>query len=214
MRFRFRLAVLVGALVLMGAPAHAAQLDAADPPDISGGLSTPAKSCERQVTRRGGETAAVAKSCWFFYFVSEGDVQRDYAVVWLQSTVYGRHGWCTTRARSDLNINPMEGNYEANAPVRALSARRSVLKTTRLTADADEQTTDPGVLSQTYWMRKGNIKPSITTTEENSRFRTKWSGRAGRKVAVVSGAEVSYSALPTPELFTFSTMLTFTIEDC
>src|SRR5918992_2749523 len=122
-------------------PASAAQqLDAFDRPRVFGPLTLDTRKCgRRETTSVEGNIVASAKSCLHFYLLdesAEANPRRNYGIVWVQTNVNARRNWCTTSARSAIDV-PREARLHAHSPGRKrVSSRQQVL--TRLVATAQD----------------------------------------------------------------------------
>ena len=188
---------ILGGLLAATLPAAAAQMGAGDEPDTSGALTLDSKRCtKREETNKKGEVVTVARSCLFFYTLdqeAETDTDRDYGVIWLQTTANAKPGWCFVEVRSDIEV-PERGTLHARAP-RSRSVSEPRVARTRLTVDARDQAPQPATVSQTYTLYPRSITRSYLDSAR--RLRLEWKGSSGAKLAFVLGAEISWDALET-----------------
>jgi hypothetical protein len=200
--------VLLGVAVPGGAGAAARQdksverpqqMKATDEPVVEGPLTLEDTKCDRKARESGGETVAVIKRCLRFYrfdSTAETDPTNDYGVVWLQSNVKPRNGWCTKRAASDILLP--EG-----APVQAYQPKGRI----EITAKHQSQTTEleataggtggPGKVSQEWLGYPSGIRGFLK--DEGRIYRIKWAGTTKAKLGFAGGAEISWPTDSPPE---------------
>jgi hypothetical protein len=178
--------------------AGARQLDASDYPKTSGPLSLETRECGRRKTRsQSGEVVAVATSCLYFYSFDaskEGSVNRDFGVIWLQTNVNARPGWCTTSISSEIDV-PGRARLHSHKPaLKEASSKRRVFTGLRLNArDSAVKAASIGRRFVLYARRMRGL-----VRADRRIFRTVWYGRSSRRLATVSGIEVSWRAAGGP----------------
>jgi hypothetical protein len=176
-------------------PAHADQLNAKDDPKVSDNLESQGRKCATEKDTHDGEVVAVVKACQRFYILdteAETNEERDYGVLWLQSTINPKPGWCTTSGSSDI-VFSSRIRLESRAPDAEETAKRSKRLKTTLSVDADGNASTPGSISQTSTLHPDKQTPSVKRREKSTKFRLQWTGSSGAELAFVSGVQVSWS---------------------
>lgn len=197
-------ALLAGTLLWAAADAGAvamSQPSAKEKPTASGPLSFEDRKCEQKKEffndpDSGRETVAVAEACVLLYLydpAAEQDSKNDYGVVWLQTTVDARNGWCATKVRSDLTITDDAELFEHD-PKKILEPKRKRRVRVSVTTDGQNHGTDIGRLQQSFALRPRRLVPSLKEKASASLFRLLWTGRTNRKLAFASGVEISWAA--------------------
>lgn len=193
---------VIGVLALLGPSSSAAplaQMNASDEPSVEGPLTLADTKCDRKSRTSNGERVAVIKRCLRFYTfdeATESDVDKDYGVVWLQSNVDGRNGWCTKRAASDVLL-PDDVEVHRFRPRRATSIETSQTYTTKLVADAGGTATNPGQISQEWLAYPRRVRGLMRA--EDTVFRVKWAGTSKAKLGFAGGVEISWPPETPPE---------------
>jgi hypothetical protein len=191
--------LVLGGLIGVG-PAGAEQLNAKDDPKVSSNLTLGGKKCATQRDKHGGHVVAVIHSCQrFFAFDADGedDANRDYGVLWLQSTIDPAEGWCATAVSSDMLL-PTGLRIEAKAPESASTIDAAQRLKTKLAVDADGHAATNGSVSQASRVYPSGLTPSTKKIKGKTKFRLKWTGSNDHELAFVSGVEVSWMAADGP----------------
>jgi hypothetical protein len=178
--------------------AGARQRDASDSPRITGPLTPETRECGRRKTReQSGDVVAVAKSCLYFYSFDpskEANVRRDYGVIWLQTNVNARQGWCTTSISSDIDV-PARARLHSHKPtLKEASSKRRVF--TGLLLNARDSAVNDASIGRRFVLYSRTMRGLVRA--DRTIFRTVWYGRSSRKLATVSGIEVSWRASEGP----------------
>jgi hypothetical protein len=166
-----------------------AQLDARDRPNVSGPLVHTAGSCDTGRPRAGGQVAVVLRACSDVYTFKAGketDPNRNYDVIWLQTTVEPRNGYCATDATSTLTV-PKGSRIERKAPRKKRTDER-IRYQTRLVAKAGGTAVNNGVVKQGFALYPRIMDPTL----EGRTLTLEWRGRTSKTVAFALGVEVSY----------------------
>ena len=184
-------AILVG-LMPAGSATPLSQMNASDEPTVEGPLTLSDTKCDRKTRTSDGQTVAVIKRCLRFYAfdkTSESRVEADYGVVWLQSNVDARNGWCTKRAASDVLLPPgIEVHTFSPRGETAIEQTRSF--TTRLVADAGGYATSEARVSQQWLAYPARVRGLMR--DDNQIFRVKWAGTSKAKLGFAGGVEISW----------------------
>jgi hypothetical protein len=185
--------VVIGAAV--SAPATAGkrrQLSAKQAPQVSGPLEQINSRCKEQKERFRDEVVATGRSCiriYSFAPASEDDAGRDYGVAWLQSTLDPERGWCGLDVHSDITL-PNDVAVTAKTPRRRSEFNEKTFRRTRLKPDADGNASEAAAISQGAF-----FYPRLLTRKMRSNggiYRLAWDGSSNRKLAFVSGVELSW----------------------
>ena len=192
-----RFAALIAAvgLAVVPAPAEAAQLDARDNPKVSGPLSHAGGACTTDREKSGGELAVVSRACGDVYGFNpeaEGNKRRNYDVVWLQTNVDPRNGWCVTEARSIIRV-PKGYRIEGWAPRKERADTKRRVRT-RLVATAGGTAENNGVVKNSWVLVPKVADPTVT----RRKLILEWRGETGRKLGFALGVEVSFRANDRP----------------
>jgi hypothetical protein len=177
----------------MQATAQTTQMEAREAPEVSGPLSRQSLECQTQRERFEGNVVAVGRTCLRIFILdpnSETDVDRDYGVVWLQSTLDSSGGWCATKVLSDVNL-PHDVTIERRVPRGLTEIGRRKRLTSRLVASANGSASTNGEVKQTYTAFPNSIRTSVQHAEFQV-FRLRWLGSDERKLGFASGAEISW----------------------
>lgn len=191
--------VLGSALPTAGHTAPATQMDAADQPHVEGPLTLENQKCDKKVRSSGGETVAVVKRCLRYYKFdpgSESDAERDFGIVWLQSNVDAKNGWCAKRVASDVLL-PEGLDIVSFKPkgLTEISETREYL--TRLPADAGNSASTRGRVSQSWIAYRQKVRGVIR--DEGRIFRLKWAGSSAAKLGFASGVQIAWRPDNPPE---------------
>jgi hypothetical protein len=191
-RRRFLLPLLVLGLFAPVSPAAARQLDAFDRPRVSGPLILDSRDCgRRRIRNEAGTVVALAKSCIRFYFFDpsqESNAARNYGVIWLQTNLEALHRYCATSVLSDIEIPTRTRVHVRKPDFKRAAKRRADL--TRLVVDAQDGALQNATIRQPFVMHPRKILGRVR--ENRTVFRTAWFGSSGRKLAFVSGTELSW----------------------
>lgn len=195
-RSRWLISVTCIALLVpaMQASAQTTQMNARQAPEVSGPLSQQSLECKTQRERFQGNVVAVGKTCLRIFVLdpsSETDVDRDYGVVWLQSTLNSSRGWCATKVQSDVNL-PHDVTVERRVPRGLTEIGRRKRLTSRLVVSANGSASTNGEVTQRYIAYPDSIRTSVRHAEFQV-FRLRWLGSDERKLAFASGAEISWN---------------------
>lgn len=187
------------------------QLAADDQPVVEGSMSQQDMKCDRKQQLDGRKTAAVAKRCLRFYRFdagAEADPERDYGVLWLQSTVNGRNGWCANTVVSKIVLAEGLGLHN-HKPDETTKVKRRKEVTTDLAADAGG-TGQPARVSQ-RWVAFPRTFDALVNKDQTA-FTLNWSGKTAKKLGFASGIEISWPADAPPEGISFR--LNFKLAEC
>lgn len=197
---RLALAIwLVVSALLIAAPAHG-QPPASDDPRVTGPLYLVGKSCGGDRLTHEGEPLAKVHSCirlYEFDMVWETDATRTFGVAWVQSTVKPLNGWCATKVSTEVAL-PDTVSRHGRAPARDISTKTADRVRVKLVADADHQAIQQGTIDQTFDMYPSSLKPTLANNGQT--VRTTWKGQESDELAFVTGAEISWQVLQTPEI--------------
>jgi hypothetical protein len=197
-RWRGVLPLLVLGLLASAPAAVARQTDAFDKPSVTGPLIFDSRNCGRHKTRNNLEdVVAVAKSCIRFYVFDprkESNVGRDFGVIWLQTNVNGRKGYCASSVRSDIAI-PGRARLLSSKPTFKRATRPRAART-RIVADAAEGAVTNATIKRGFVMHPRNLRGRLR--QQGSVFRSVWYGLSRNKLAFVSAVEISWSAVDGP----------------
>ena len=194
--------MLALALILPATPAFAKQMDVRDEPTSSGEVDLVTSQCGRAEKKVDGQVAAVARSCLYFYefdSADESDAALDYGIVWLQTTLNAREGWCTTKVNSDVRL--LEGTTpyaDGMAPAEQLTTDIKKTVTVKLATKARENSALEGSVEQSFDLYPMSataiLKEIKKTPQEDHLFRLQWKGSSRKKLGFASGIEVSWDA--------------------
>jgi hypothetical protein len=167
--------------------------------------------CDRKKQLDGETVAAVARRCLRFYrfdMGAESDPEHDYGVLWLQSTVDGRNGWCATEVASKVVLPPGLGLHNHKPDAKRQQARRTEV-TTDLSADANG-TGQPARVSQRWIAFPTGYSAALKS--DDSAFTLRWHGDTDHKLGFASGIEISWPADQPPDGISFR--LNFNLAEC
>jgi hypothetical protein len=197
------LTVAVATLMLTGVlsgPASASQISAKDDPKASDNLTLGGRKCATQRDKKDGAVVAVIHTCQrFFTFDTEAedDANRDYGAFWLQSTIDPANGWCATSVASDMLL-PEGLRIVSKAPDAGITTTAAGRLKTKLVVDADGHAATAGSVSQASRTYPDKLTPTIRKIKGKKKFRLRWTGSNGHVLALVSGAQVSWTIADGP----------------
>ncbi len=175
---------------MLDAGVASAQLDARDRPNVSGPLIHTGGSCDAGRQRdANGRVAVVSRACSDVYGFKAGketDPNRDYDVIWLQTSVEPRNGYCATDVTSTLKV-PKGTRIERKAP-RYKRTDERIRYQTRLVARAGGSAVRNGVVRQGFGLLPRVMDPTV----EGRTFTLEWRGKTAKKLGFAMGVEVSY----------------------
>lgn len=203
-QIRTKVVPLLAAVFLVAAPTVASaarQMNAADEPEVTGNLELRSDDCRSQEEKDSATRDVIArgKTCLRVYSyspASETDTQRNYGVVWLQSNVNSRLGWCAASVESDIDL-PKIVTVESKAPKRMDVKRRKTFDTI-LTTDAAGNGTEEASIKQTQILYPRTIRTPVL--EDRNVFRLKWRGVENARLGFASGAEISWPVDEEPRI--------------
>ncbi len=166
-----------------------AQLDAREAPNVSGPLIHTGGSCDAGRERAGGQVVVVLRACSDVYGFKAGketDPNRDYEVIWLQTSVEPRNGFCATDVTSTLKV-PKGTRIERKAPRYKRTDERIRYKT-RLVARAGGSAVRRGVVKQKFGLLPRVLDPTV----RGRTFTLEWRGRTSKALGFAMGVEISY----------------------
>lgn len=184
------------AFVIVAAGAAWGQLQARENPRVRGPLGRVGGSCSTNRDRANGEVVVVSKSCGDYYLFNssaENSPNRDFAVIWLQSNVDPRPGWCATEVKSVIRA-PRGSRIEAAKP-RGMRTNERQFVTTRLVANANGTADENGVIKNGFVLYPNRVKREL----EGHKFKLTWRGRKSKEVAFAMGVEISFPDNEPPE---------------
>ena len=205
MKFQIGTKVALLALVavfaaLPASGALAEQMNASDDPEVTGNLELRSDDCRSQQEKDdAGEVIATGKTCLRVYGYSpaaETDTERNYGVVWLQSNVNSRAGWCAAIVLSDIDL-PAIVEVEAKRP-RSMELERRKTYDTIITTNAAGNGTEEASVKQTQILYPAVIRTSVM--EDTNIFRLRWRGLRNEKLGFASGAEISWPVDEEPRI--------------
>jgi hypothetical protein len=186
-------------------------LNADDQPVVEGPISQQDMKCDRKQQLDGKDVAAVARRCLRFYRFDKGaetDPERDYGVLWLQSTVDGRNGWCAKEVASKVVLAPGLGLHNHKPDAARKIPRRTEVETD-LSADANGNG-QPARVSQRWIAFPTDYSAAVK--DDGSAFTLRWNGHTAAKLGFASGIEISWPADAPPEGISFR--LNFKLAEC
>lgn len=192
------LLISICVISLLGGPATAAQMDAADDPRVVGpfsGSEEPACSAEA-VKTEDGETVARVKLCARLFpldTVAESNEDRDFGILWIQSNVNSMNDWCTT-ATSTSGLVRSAGTVHDYVPARRYGASRGHDVKMKLIADAQGMASEKAVVSQRLTLYPIKTRPLVDQEDNGTRVTARWTGSSSKKLASVLGVEVSWDS--------------------
>ena len=199
MRRVIPLALLMGALLVQSVFAAPTQMDASAEPAVEGPATLKDTRCDRKERRNDGQLVAVIKRCLKFYeydAAAESDAERDYGVVWLQSNVDGKNGWCTKRVASDILL-PADLGLHSFQPKGVTEITKVQRLETRLSADAGGTSSTPARISQQWLGYPTQVRGVLR--DDGGIFRVKWAGTSAAKLGFAGGIEISWTPESPPD---------------
>jgi hypothetical protein len=145
-----------------------------------------------------GEIEAVAKACIRFYKLDDADETnpaRDYGVLWLQTGVDARAGWCIYSAVADI-VLPTDTSFEAQVPPRLTEIKTKRDLTVHLNVDAGGMIDTPASVEQTIVAYPDAIR--TVRANDGDAVRLRWKGHTRGALAFVAGAEISWDPVVGP----------------
>ncbi len=173
----------------------AEQMDAADDPRVEGSLTLTDEKCDRKSRTSGKKTVAVIERCLWFYELDpsvDNDSEHDYGIVWLQTNVDGRNGWCAKRVASDILLPASQLRLHDYKPKRRRTIDSPQRYVTRLKADAEGSASEPARVVQNWIAYPERVRGVLR--REGEVFRVKWSGTTRAKLGFAGGIEISWAA--------------------
>lgn len=198
-RLRGPLAGMVTAALVVGLASPAAgQLDARTEPVVSGPLTAlgDGQKCRATKYEVDDEVVARAKICLFLYSLDpekEDDPDRDYGVMWAQTNVDTRGGWCAFKVNTEVYI-PEGMPVHAKVPRAQKIAKRKKVTST-LAVDAQGNATEDASVKKGLTLYPSSLSRSRRdddTYEDTDLVRVSWRGETAQKLGFVSGMEVSW----------------------
>ncbi|HEV2756356.1 MAG TPA: hypothetical protein VG318_11350 [Actinomycetota bacterium] len=189
-------AVLAGALVVWWQVPAQAQLDAREEPVVSGPLHAAGegKKCRVSKYEIEGEVVARAKICLFLYSFDsemEDDDANDYGVMWAQTNVDTRGGWCAFTVHTEVSI-PEDMPIHNRVP-KARDIPKRIGVTSKLVVDAGGHATEKGSVKKRMTLYPDSLSRSRKDGDDDTdRVRVTWRGETAAKLGFVSGLEVSW----------------------
>ena len=173
-----------------------AQLDAREEPVVSGPLASAGegKKCRATKYEVEGEVVARAKICLFLYSFDpamEDDEVNDYGVMWAQTNVDTKGGWCAFTVHTEVYV-PEDMPIHNRVPnAREIEKRTTV--TSKLTVDADGNATETGSVKKRLTLFPDSLSRSRKDGgDRKDLVRVTWRGETAAKLGFVSGLEVSW----------------------
>lgn len=194
---RSPIAIVVSILLasaLLSSSAVAAQLDARDEPSVSGPLSVGKQDCERDAERRGSRVVLRVRLCYDLFLLdpaAEGDSQRDYGALWLQTNLDPAPGWCVTEARTSALVDPTAALTGSAPNTKQPGTRKRVAS--RLKVDAGGQATETAAITQRFNLYPRVLRAITSETANGRRFTARWRGSSGKELAFAAGIEVAWA---------------------
>lgn len=197
----------VATILVMGvigaSPVSAKQMDAREAPTVTGPLEAGDMQCRKANVTRNDEKLAAVRLCSTLYALdpaTDGDEANDYGVLWVQSNVDAKNGWCASRVRTKALVKSGGTLYDVAPGKTAKTSKRQKVRV-RLTLDAHENPESTSTLTQRYLLFPRRVKPLVEATKQGTRVTTEWLGSAGRKLAFAMGLELSWPAgIGSPEM--------------
>lgn len=183
--------IFVLGCLLLPITSAGAQLDARERPRVTGPLAFVNKVCDRRSERAGGRVIATSRSCLRFYAFDPGkenNSRRDFGVVWLQSNVNARTGWCATQVRSVIDF-PRRVRTLGTTPG---SHRSSNARRIRARLRVSNATDKPGTIQNGFEMYPRRLLTGLV--DQKTSFRATWRGSTRRALGFAQGVELSWRA--------------------
>lgn len=194
--FRRPLAAVTAGLALGLAAPALAQLDARDDPVVSGPLASAGegKKCRATKYEVEGEVVARAKICLFLYSFDaamEDDETNDYGVMWAQTNVDTRGGWCAFNVHTEVYL-PSEMPIHNRVPkAQKIPGRKKVAW--KLNVDASGHASEAGTVKKALTLFPSALSRSRKDAGDGMDLvRVTWRGETAAKLGFVSGLEVSW----------------------
>ncbi len=190
-------AISAALVALLGSPA-AAQLDARSEPVVTGPLSTlgEGKKCRATKYEVEGEVVARAKVCLFLYSFDpamEEDDANDYGVMWAQTNVDTRGGWCAFKVHTEVYVPDDMPLHNRVPKAQEIPKRKKVVW--KLNVDADGNATEKGSVKKGLTLYPKSLSRSRSeddTYDNKDLVRVTWRGETAAKLGFISGMEVSW----------------------
>ncbi len=167
------------------------QLGASRPPFIDGRTEEVGFACDKQRKRVDGETVAVAKGCSFAYLVAESNDASDYAVLWAQSSIDPKRGWCARRLTTEITA-PLYTEAIEIGPSSDRNIGRTRALTTGLVGGPQDATDEGAYFEQQYLAYRGDL--AATGGPGDAVGSLEWEGDTKQAVAHAFGMEISWDA--------------------
>ena len=189
--------LVLWSIVIPAAPADA-QLDARARPHVRGPLAFVNKICDRRPERAGGRLIATSRSCLRFYAfdpAKEKDSRRNFGVVWMQSNVNARRGWCATRAKSIITFPRRVHVLETTPGGLSTSDARHTQARLRISHATDK----PATIQNAFKLYPRRLRTGLDN--EGTSFHAAWRGSTQRALGFALGVELSWQANDGPPRF-------------
>lgn len=194
---RARALVLALTACFVAAPVAAAgeQLDARTDPAVTGPVTQQGKQCKHDEQVYEGEIVARARICLYVYAydpAQDADPLNDYGIIWAQSNVDTRSGWCAIKAHTDV-VLPTELTVLSRSP-----KPQTIEKPREATIDlatTGANNAGKAKLSATMTLYPNELDRRMREDEsaEANAVRVTWRGLEEEKLAFASGIEVSWA---------------------
>ncbi len=188
-------------LVVTVSPAAAEQLDAREEPTVEGALTEDQTDCSTTTETRKGEVVAHLRLCYWLYRLApatDGNAEDDFAIMWIQTEVDARRGWCAQEVRNSIKVT--DAQMHQVAPRRRIETDDIKRVTTRLVADAQGTASETGSVTQSFDLYPGVLRrPTFTATMDTSgtetvKYISRWNGSSRQNLAFAAGAEIEWVA--------------------
>ncbi|MDQ3985887.1 MAG: hypothetical protein M3280_05245 [Actinomycetota bacterium] len=192
MRANSRFVVIMALVAVVAAAAPAgAQMRAGENPTVRGPLNRRGGDCDGDRVGPDGVVAVALRSCTDWYAFDpdrENNPNKDFDVVWLQTTVDAQNGYCAKEVRSIVRV-PRGSRIIKRAPRfhRIDSHERMV---TKLVATAGGAADDNAVVRNGYGVYPRSIRPEL----DGRKLTLTWKGNTARPLAFAVGVEISFDA--------------------
>ena len=191
---RIAISAALALVALLGSVTPAsAQMDARDDPVVRGPLNFIDRQCDSKTEMYQGEVLAETRSCLRFYAFDrdrENARNRNYGVVWLQTTVNAQNGWCSHRVTSDITV-PQRVAVHERAPNRRTTNQRTPIQI-GMNVNAGGHAENNGHIHKRLFLLPDELDGFMT--DQGSTYRTRWNGHTAGTVASASGIEISWEA--------------------
>ena len=185
---------------LLSGPASAGQISAKDDPKASDNLTLGGRKCATQRDKKDGTVVAVIHTCQRFFLLdteAEDDANRDYGVFWLQSTLDPADGWCARSVASDMLL-PSGLKIVSTTPATGVKIDSAQRIKTEISVNADGHASSPGSVSKASRVYPETLSPTVKKVKGKTKFRLTWTGSNSHVLALVSGAQVSWTTADGP----------------